>query len=440
MSNQSQISRRGLLEAATALGAGSLLGSLTPSFASGQAGPGHATAGTPTRHEREGEIHELKPGVYIISGRHSVSEWYDPHFATIVAVHAGTTLYLLDSGMGKQKQAILDIAGRLRGQFTELVLLNSHGHLDHTGNNDVIGEIEAATKRHYISELSRPFWDPDVFTFFRNMYNEGGRYFDYLQGLDVTVEGLMPLLTRSGLDPHTDPARLTDVARHINELGLTRVISHFWGDLMARIYSENFPALHPSRETMTWYETLPRETFEYGAAQWTGWRVGDICVLEAHGHSADGVLFYVPAHRFLFFADETTSIPVWKDTNTDNSARSFRNALAMVDAGAVESFVASHNPMEVVTGADAIRATITSSLETKLAFDREVSEAVARFPDGVAIDDLFTYLRDHTQGVAKRLADAQFPQATTPLKLTLLNFCRRRFAETQGAAGRPVFK
>jgi glyoxylase-like metal-dependent hydrolase (beta-lactamase superfamily II) len=209
---------------------------------------------------------------------------------------------------------------------------------------------------------------------------------------------------------------------------------------MVRNASEIYPALHPSRETMTWYETLPRETFRYGAAQWTGWRVGDICVLEGHGHSADSLVFYVPAHRFLFFVDETTSIPIWKDTNTDNSARSLRNALAMVDAGAVESFVASHYPMEVITGADAIRETITSSLETKLAFDREVSEAVAQFPDGVAIDDLFTYLRGHTQGVVARLADAQFPRASTFLKLTLLNFCRKHLTETQGATGRPVFK
>ena len=102
MSSQSQISRRGLLEAATALGAGGLLGSLTPTLASGEAGSGRAAPGTPTQHAREGEIHELKPGVYTISGRHSVSEWYDPHFATIVAVHAGPTLYLLDSGMGQQ--------------------------------------------------------------------------------------------------------------------------------------------------------------------------------------------------------------------------------------------------------------------------------------------------------------------------------------------------
>ena len=441
MSSRSQISRRRLLGVATALGAGGLLCAHTP-VAWGRPGPRGAAHGPRAEHGREGEIHEVQPGLYIISGRHAVSEWDDPHYATIVAIHAGTTLYLLDSGLGAQKQAILDIAGRLRGQFTELMLLNSHAHFDHTGNNDVIGEIEAATKRHYISEQSRRWWYPDDLTPFRNMFNEGGLYFDYLQGLDVTLEGAMSLLTRFGLDPHADPAQLLDVARRIDELGLTRVISRFWGDLFVQKTIETWPPLHASRETMTWYETLPRETFRYGAAQWTGWRVGDICVFEARGHSADGVVFYSPAHQFLFFADETTTIPVWNDVNTDNSARSFRNVLAMVDAGAVATFVASHFAMEPITGADAIRETFTGRLEQKLDFDREIAEAVAQFPDGVSIDDLYTYLRGqpHQYPQAALVADAQFPRGGSFFKLTLLNFLRQHYNEMPGSAGRPVFK
>src|SRR5918997_3930070 len=247
--------------------------------------------------------------------------------------------------------------------------------------------------------------------------------------MDLTVERVMLLLTRAGLDPHTDPAQLIDAARRIDQLGLTRVISHFWGDLLVRNVIDIYPPMDPSPETMTWFETLPRETFRYGAAQWTGWHLRDIDVFEGHGHTADSLVFYSPAHKFLFFADETTSIPIWKDTNTDNSARSLRNALAMVDAGVVETFVASHYPMEIISGADAIRETITASLEAKLAFDREVSEAVAQFPNGVAIDDLFTYLRGQ-QGVTARYADLQFPRGSTFFKLTLLNFCRQHFTET----------
>ena len=191
---------------------------------------------------------------------------------------------------------------------------------------------------------------------------------------------------------------------------------------------------------MTPYETLPRESFRYGTAQWAGWRVGDVCVFEGHGHSIDGMLFYVPAHRFLFFADETTTLPIWKDTNTDNTARSLHNALAMVEAGAVETIAAGHYPMEAITGAAAIRETIMPFLELKLAFDREVSAAVTTSREGVAIDDLYTELRSQPQGVVARLAASQFPRGSTFLKLTLLNFCQQHFTEVQRATGRPVFK
>jgi len=318
------------------------------------------------------------------------------------------------------------------------VLLNSHGHADHTGNNDVLGAIAASQKLHYISERAQPYFD--TLTFFRNAYNEGARYFDYLQGLDLSVEGLMPLLIRAGLDPHTDQAQLLDIGRRIGQLGLTRVISHYWGDLLMRNVSETYPALHPSVETMQWYETLPRESFQFGAGQWTGWRVGDICVFEGQGHTADGVLFYVPMHKFLFFADETTTIPIWQDTNSDNTARSFRNTLAMLDVGAIATIAAGHFPLQVVTGVEAIRQTITAFLEQKVSFDREVSAAIAQFPNGVSIDDLYTSLHGQGQGVVAQLAGAQFPKMPSFLKLTLLNFCRQHGTESQDAAGRRVFK
>src|SRR5215469_10409024 len=98
------------------------------------------------------DIQELQPGLFLIEGRHPASMWKDVNVPNIAMLHAGTTLYLLDSGIGpEQKAAVLALAERLQGQFTRLVLLNSHGHADHTGNNDVLGMIQASEKHHYIS-------------------------------------------------------------------------------------------------------------------------------------------------------------------------------------------------------------------------------------------------------------------------------------------------
>ena len=112
----------------------------------------------------------------------------------------------------------------------------------------------------------------------------------------------------------------------------------------------------------------------------------------------------------------------------------------MVDSGMVETIAAGHFPLQVVSGADAIRQTITAFLEQKLSFDREVTEAVAQFPNGVGIDALYSYLRGHATGMVAQLAGLQFPKMPTFLKLTLLNFCQQHLTETRDAAGRPVFK
>jgi glyoxylase-like metal-dependent hydrolase (beta-lactamase superfamily II) len=386
-------------------------------------------------------VHELRTGLYVIEGHHPESMWNDVNVPNIAAVHSRDTLYLLDTGLGQeQKRAILELAGRLRGAFSRLVLLNSHGHGDHVGNNDVIDEIGASDKSHYISEKSDPYFDP--FNFFRDAYNEGARYFNYLEGLDITVDALMPLLVRAGVDANLDRARLAELGRLIEELGMTTLISHYWGDLMMRNVAETYPEIHMSLETMRRYETLGRETFQYGDARWTGWTFGAVQVFEGHGHTPDGVLFYVPEHKFLFFADETTAVPVWKDTNTDNTADSFRKTLAMVEEGMVETVAAGHFPMQVVTNAEDVRKTVSGMLEQKLRFDREVTEAVAQFPEGVSIDRLYTHLREHAEerGVIASLLQTQFPKMPSFLKLILLNFCRRHLHETEDEAGHRVFR
>jgi hypothetical protein len=61
---------------------------------------------------------------------------------------------------------------------------------------------------------------------------------------------------------------------------------------------------------------------------------GDICVIEAQGQTANGVLFYVATHKFLFLADETTPSRFGTTRIPRQTARSFHNALAMLEVGA----------------------------------------------------------------------------------------------------------
>jgi glyoxylase-like metal-dependent hydrolase (beta-lactamase superfamily II) len=386
------------------------------------------------------EAAEVGPGLYLIPGHHPASMWTDSNVPNIMALHAGRELYLLDSGLGPaQRAAITGLASRLAGRFDRVTLLNSHGHADHMGNNDVLADLGAARTQHLISEKSAPYFD--TLGFFRDAYNEGGRYFDYVAGLDLGVADLMPLLERAGLDPATDQDALAETGRQVAALGLTKAISHFMGDLMIRNISETYPPVHISADGARYYEADAPQTFRYGDAEWPGWQVGDIAVLQAHGHTPDGVMFYLPEHKFLFLADETTTIPIWSDTSTENAARNLDRVLAMVDAGAVESVAAGHFPLDIVTGADKIRAAVRGFLGQKNGFESAVCRALP--PSGgtaVTVDELYGRLAAHPDRMTSALLAMQFPKLPTFFKLTLLNYCRAHLTETRDAAGRPAFE
>lgn len=384
------------------------------------------------------EATEIGPGLYLIPGHHPASMWTDANVPNIMVMHAGRELYLLDSGLGPaQRRAIVNLARKLDGQFDRVTLLNSHGHADHMGNNDVLADLDAASTRHVISEKSAPYFD--TLNFFRDAYNEGGEYFDYVSGLDLSVGALMPLLTRAGLDPDTDPALLAAIGKDIAGLGLTSVISHFMGDLMIRNIAETYPPIHINTRGVAFYESSAPQTFRYGEAEWQGWQFGDVWVFQAHGHTPDGVLFYLPEHRFLFFADETTMIPIWADTSPGNAARNMGRVLAMVDVGAVDAIAAGHFPLDVVTGADNVRATVNGFLAQKNGFESCVHGGLAAFPGAVTIDQLYEHLSAHRDRMTEALMGMQFPKMPTFFKLTLLNYCREHLTETRDKAGRRAF-
>jgi glyoxylase-like metal-dependent hydrolase (beta-lactamase superfamily II) len=369
----------------------------------------HTTGPAPAA--RAVEATEIGGGLYLIPGHHPASMWTDANVPNIMALHSGRELYLLDTGLGPaQRQAITGLARTLDGQFDRVTLLNSHGHADHMGNNDVLGVPGAATTRHLVSEKSAPYFD--TLNFFRDAYNEGGQYFDYVAGLDVSVRPDAAAGPR-GHRPAHRPGAAGRGREDIGGLGLTRVISHFMGDLMIRNISDTYPPAHIGAGGASFYEKAAPQAFRYGEAEWKGWQIGSVCVFQARGHTPDGVMFYLPEHKFLFLADETTTIPIWRDTSPDNAARNLRRVLAMVDAGAVDSIAAGHFPLEVITGADAVRATINGFLAQKAGFESCVHGGLAALEGTVAIDQLYDHLSAHRDRVTSAFLTMQFPKMPT---------------------------
>jgi glyoxylase-like metal-dependent hydrolase (beta-lactamase superfamily II) len=394
-----------------------------------------------------GTIHESSPDLFLIEGHHPHTLWDDPDLPTIAVYRSGRRVYLLDSGVGPdQYAALLDVVGRFTG-IKRIFLLNSHGHVDHLGNNHVLQAMSADEKHHHIPRDARPGLEYEAF--FSRMYKCGIPYFDYLRGLEPDPERIAGLLRTLGASSTLTADDVGALGAQINALGVTPAVGQFIPSLVVDIILQTYPAVFPSVETMTDYEDLgPEEDIQIGSTQWTGWSFTgdrgavDVQVLRSAGHSAGGLVYYIPALKFLMLADETSALPIWTDSNPANTMATAAKAIAMIDEGHLDGLCAGHKPMLPVIG-DHARATLQQIIDTATEFTTVVTDVLRRYPSGLCIDDLYDVLVSEAPpgSVITISAGLQFPVFATFLKLTLLNHCRLHELPT-GAdqSGRPTFR
>ncbi|MFC5138959.1 MBL fold metallo-hydrolase [Actinomycetospora rhizophila] len=394
-----------------------------------------------------GALHEITPDLVLIEGRHPHTLWGDPDVPTIAVYRRGPRLYLLDTGAGpEQEAAIRAVAARYTG-IEEVLLLNSHGHPDHLGNNHVLAAIPAARRRHHIARAARPALDHAAF--FARMYRTGLEYFDYLDGLDLAPDRLADLLRALGAPPTLTADDVADLGERMARLGLGPALRGFVPSLVVDVLLRTYPAIHASVGTMVDYEDLgPAEEIAIGSTGWTGWTFADergepeVEVLESAGHSAGGVVYHLPGARFLMLADETSALPIWTDADPRRTAATASRAMSLVDEGLLDGIGAGHSPMLPVHGGEA-RARLQQILDAGQEFTAAVEAVLRRHPAGLCIDALYSELRAEAapRSVIAVQAGLQFPVFGTFLKLTLLNHCLLLGLPVgSDAAGRPTFR
>ncbi|MTD15118.1 MBL fold metallo-hydrolase [Nakamurella sp. YIM 132087] len=386
-----------------------------------------------------GDIDAPAPNLRVIEGHHPHRLWEDPDIPTIALYRHADTLYLLDSGVGEaQRAAILTCAAEL-GPVEEVVLVNSHGHLDHLGNNDVLDEIPAARRRHFLPRDARPALEAE--SFFSAMYQRGLPYFDYLQGLDIDDDSAASVLRALGAElPEGTAAELLRAGR---AAGIGPAIAQLLPAAVIRLLMTNYPPTFPRIDGMTDLEDLgPAVDQNLAGTGWTGWDLGGgaVKVLQSGGHSAGGCVFLIPEHGFLMLADETSTAPIWADSDPRSAARMAGHALALMDAGIIRTVCAGHRPMLPADG-DAARAVLSGMVAGEAEFRETVDGTLQRIGP-IGIDALYDELvATATPGSSVDVLHRfQFPVFGTFLKLTLLNHCLLQgHVETTGPDGRPVF-
>ncbi|EFL13571.1 MBL fold metallo-hydrolase [Streptomyces sp. C] len=181
-----------------------------------------------------------------------------PDVANALVHRTGDTLVLVDTGVTEPFRAALREAADRVGPWSRVLLLTTHGHLDHVGNND-LADVLGVPAEHYVPA-------PDLGQM-RDPVAYWVRAFERVAGL-----GVLPGPPREAAE---------------------KVVSLF-------------RPLRPFGATTRTYEERPPERIRIGSLRLGGWTFagGAVRVLRSQGHCAGHVVVHLRDCGVLHLSDE----------------------------------------------------------------------------------------------------------------------------------------
>jgi glyoxylase-like metal-dependent hydrolase (beta-lactamase superfamily II) len=324
-----------------------------------------------------------------------------PDIANAVVYRKDDRLYVIDTGVGAEIRSSLARLIEQNSPMGGFYLLNSHGHIDHAGNNDLILDVQAEHKHHYLSERGVDLLETNEY--FAGLFHELSLYYDLFAGFQahrlkywaaaLLLELLTPFVGR--------------------EAALRRLVP---------LGTKKFKPAWPSRETIQFYETMSKEDLIIGKAAWTGRSLeeGEVLVLEDRGHSPDHVLFYVPEFSFLFTADATFEyLCVWPDSDRKAARETLCRCLAMAQDGEVKLLADSHHH-RVYEEPQSIADFVNSLLQDDEAFLQVLAQILGD-EHGLAVPQIHARLTETRYiPVAERYLQREFPHSPPSLQAVIL--------------------
>ncbi|MCX4547117.1 MBL fold metallo-hydrolase [Streptomyces sp. NBC_01565] len=204
-----------------------------------------------------GELIEIDDSTVLVLGQELDFEHDQPDVANALVHRVGDTLVLVDTGVTASfREALREATGRV-GQWSRALVLTTHGHPDHVGNNDLADELGVPAE-HYV-----PAFDLDQM---RDPASYWVRSFERIAGVAA-----LPA-----------PA-----------LAAGKVVSLF-------------QPMRPFGATTRTYEERPLERIRIGSLRFTGWTFADgaVRVLRSQGHCAGHVIVHLRDCGVLHLSDE----------------------------------------------------------------------------------------------------------------------------------------
>jgi glyoxylase-like metal-dependent hydrolase (beta-lactamase superfamily II) len=209
-----------------------------------------------------GDVVEIDDSTVLVLGQPLDIEHDQPDVGIVVIHRAGHTLFVVDTGVTEEfRRAVRGATDRV-GPWHRLMVLTTHGHPDHVGNNDLADELgreRGVPVEHFLPARDVP------------------------QMLDPAGYWLRSFARIDGVAPMPAPPKLA----------ANKVVSLF-------------QPMHPFGATSRTYEELPLERVTIGSVRMTGWTFADgaVRVLRSQGHCAGHVIVHLRDSRVLHLADE----------------------------------------------------------------------------------------------------------------------------------------
>jgi glyoxylase-like metal-dependent hydrolase (beta-lactamase superfamily II) len=295
-----------------------------------------------------GDIVRVAPSTLMVIGRVLDVAKGQADIGNAVLYRRRETLYMIDTGATLSFRPFLRKAINELRPFRNVVLLNSHGHLDHTGNNAMVTRI--AGPRHWCYYMSR-----------RDFPIADNRTAWLLRAVRL-ISGYVP-----GFD---DPGAATH-----------QILSLF----------DPQSTLRGGRRAI---ESLPQRRIRIGRLRMRGWVLGGgaVDVLPTRGHTPGSLSFYFPRVGLLHMADELNSYyPAFPEANPGRIRTAFGLALKAASGNAVRRLTDGHT-FRVIRGAARVRARLRAYIDGYDVFDRVFRHILATTPGGMTVAELINRL------------------------------------------------
>lgn len=209
-----------------------------------------------------GDVLEIDDRTVLVLGQELDVAHDQPDVANALVHRASEVLFLVDTGVTTAFREALRAAVDRVGPWSRLVVLTTHGHPDHVGNNDLADELgrdRNVPAEHFVPARDLP------------------------QMLDPATYWIRSFSRIAGVVPLPAPPRLA-------------------GDKVVSL----FQPLRPFAAVTRTYEELPLERIAVGAVPMTGWSFADgaVRVLRSQGHCAGHVVVHLRDSAVVHLADE----------------------------------------------------------------------------------------------------------------------------------------